>query len=124
MGGLCINSLFSQDTFSIVAIDSLQTLYNLWKTTTSVSGAMQSPPPEVRVYKGDGQSMVFDFSHCRNYLQSRLQIYDITGRCLREVHVTARFMNVGLPGTGNSRILLYRLTGSDGTYLCSGKFCR
>ena len=110
--------------FPVDPIDSLQALYNLWKTTTSVSGTTSSPPSEVKVYKGEGESLVFDFSHCRNYLQSKLQVFDITGRCLREVRVTSRFIKVDLPGTGRSQILLYRLSGTGGAYLCSGKFCR
>ena len=111
-------------TFPVDPIDSLQTLYNLWKTTTSVNGANLSPPSEIKVYRGEGESLVFDFSRCRNYLQSNLQIFDITGRNLREVKVTSRFMTVNLTGTAGSRILLYRLAGADGAYLCSGKFCR
>jgi uncharacterized Ntn-hydrolase superfamily protein len=111
-------------TFPVDPIDSLQILYNLWKTTTSVAGPEFLPPSKVKVYKGEGESLVFDFSACRNYLQSRLQIFDITGRCLREVPVTSRFMKVDFPGTDASQILLYRLSGTDGGYLCSGKFCR
>ncbi len=110
--------------FPVDPIDSLQTLYNLWKTTTSVNGAKLFPPSEIKVYRGEGESLVFDFSLCRNYLQSNLQIFDITGRSLKELRVTSRFMTVRLTGTAGSRILLYRLAGTDGSYLCSGKFCR
>jgi uncharacterized Ntn-hydrolase superfamily protein len=110
--------------FPVDPIDSLQTLYDLWKTTTSVTGAKSSPPSEVKIYRGEGENLVFDFSHCRNYLQSGLQIFDITGRCLRQVIVTSRFMTVNIPDAGRSRILLYRLSGTDGAFICSGKFLR
>jgi len=110
--------------FPVDPIDSLQTLYNLWKTTTSVNGPNPLPSSDVKVYRGEGESLVFDFSHCRNYLQSKLQVFDITGRCLREIQVTARFTTVDLPGKGRKQIFLYRLSGTDGANLCNGKFCR
>jgi uncharacterized Ntn-hydrolase superfamily protein len=73
-------------------IDSLQTLYDLWKTTTSIKYKKNGSP--LKVWTTSGGEVIFDFSRCPDYSGMVIIIYDLTGRMLLQSQVTRRTMYV------------------------------
>jgi uncharacterized Ntn-hydrolase superfamily protein len=108
--------------FPVDPIDSLQTLYNIWKTTLSASDERPIPPAAVKVYTDPTGKMVFDFTRCKDYLNRQLIIFDMTGRSIFKIIITARVLHVDLPGHDARRILAYRVIRNDQTVVAAGKF--
>lgn len=108
--------------YPVDPIDSLQTLYNIWKTATSVGDLKTGSRCEVKVsLTGEGK-VSFDLSHCRDCQNSVLEVFDILGRKLKAVDVSSRITLIDL-GAGNpTGILIYRLKFRDGREPVSGKF--
>jgi uncharacterized Ntn-hydrolase superfamily protein len=110
--------------FPVDPIDSLQTLYNIWKASTPVEEIQKSPVFTVRTYTEASGMMVFDFTLCKNRTSLVLNIFDIYGRSLKSVPVASRIMKVD-PGQRVSReILLYNVTDKDRRVLAKGKVIR
>jgi uncharacterized Ntn-hydrolase superfamily protein len=110
--------------FPVDPIDSLQTLFDIWKTTVSVNDNTPEPPAKINVYTTDEGFTVFDFSRCKNYLNQKLIIFDMTGRLMQESVVSGRILRIELKGGPNPQILGYRLIAGDHKVIGSGKFLR
>ncbi len=108
--------------YPVDPIDSLQTLYNLWKITTPVTEHKNLGRQEILVINGEGMCVTFDFSRCRDYLYSQLEIYDIMGRKLKSATVNSRLQKVDLSGNTGHGVLVYRVLAKDGSILSCGKF--
>jgi len=108
--------------FPVDPIDSLQTLYNIWKTTVSAGKEKEFNPANVTVYNDQAGKTVFDFTRCKDYLGQQLIIFDMTGRSVCEIKVTERVMHVDLTQNASGQILAYRLVRQDRKVVAAGKF--
>ena len=73
-------------------IDSLQTLYDLWKTTTAINYKKNGMP--LKVWSASEGEVIFDFSRCPDYSGMVIIFYDFTGRMLLQSQVTKRTMYI------------------------------
>lgn len=110
--------------YPVDPIDSLQTLYDIWKTLVSVKGKGNGKNPAgiVRIFRNTGGPVIFDFTLCREYNSAQLVIYDITGRQVASERITSRIMKIELPGSGSGQVLLFRVIKQDQTLVAKGKF--
>jgi uncharacterized Ntn-hydrolase superfamily protein len=69
-------------------IDSLQTLYDLWKTTTSIKNSKTVLP--IKVWSSSSGEVIFDFSRCPDNPGMTIILYEITGRIIAQVPVVKR----------------------------------
>ena len=109
--------------FPVDPIDSLQTLYNLWKTTVSTRD--QAPfihPLTVKVYKNLSGITIFDFTRCKDYQNRQLIIFDMMGSAILKTTITGRVQQVDLSGHHARQFLTYRIVRNDQTLVVSGKF--
>ena len=100
-------------------IDSLQSLYNLWKTTTSIKRV--NPGNALKVWSTSDGELFFDFSRIPEYRENIILIYDITGRIVAKVQVTRRLMNLHLYSGNNRSLFFYQVISKDSAVLKSGK---
>jgi len=108
--------------FPVDPIDSLQTLYNLWKSTASIR------PNEmtfnvVKTFREGTDIMVFDFSLCRNYNSMKLEIFDVTGRRIALNPVHSRLVKINLQNEA-SGMYIYTVTNPGGSQVTKGKFIK
>lgn len=108
--------------FPVDPIDSLQTLYNLWKAFTGIHDKGLIPPDFVKVYNGERGIMVFDFTLCKDYRRMQLAIFDILGRSILKKPVASRIMRVNTSELASSGILIYQVTRQDRFVIAKGKF--
>ena len=110
--------------FPVDPIDSLQTLYDLWKTTNSIRETATTPLNLVKVYSDAAGNTIFDFTQCLNYKNCELRIFDIYGRSILTKTVSSRIMQVSLVNRPSKEILVYQVIRQDQTILSKGKFNR
>jgi len=103
-------------------IDSLQTLYNIWKATLSIHENGQVIHDLVKVYTSEKGVTAFDFTLCKNWQNMQVSVFDMLGRNLLKKAVTARIMRVNTSELIGEGIFLYRVTRSDQSVVSSGKF--
>jgi len=108
--------------FPVDPIDSLQTLYDIWKTSVSVKEKGKIYTELVRIYRNESGSVIFDFTLCKEYSSAQLVIYDIIGRQIASEHVNSRIMKIDMPGNTSGQVLLFRVIKQDQTLLSKGKF--
>ena len=108
--------------FPVDPIDSLQTLYDLWKTAVSSRGHFSEPVNPVRVMKDQEGSVVFDLCSLRGYEHSRLVVYDILGRQMAVTQISSRVVRVHLHGPSSGQLLIYSIIRPDQTLISKGKF--
>jgi uncharacterized Ntn-hydrolase superfamily protein len=109
-------------TFPVDPIDSLQTLYDIWKTSVSVRDHSKEAVNPVKIRKGSENSVIFDLTSLKNYDQALLVIYDILGMEVASKQITSRVVEVALKNSPTSRILIYSIIRSDQTLISKGKF--
>jgi len=108
-----------QGVFPVDPIDSLQTLYDLWKTTTSLVKKKNSIP--VKVWTVPGGEMMFDFTGSQDYQDCTITIFDLTGRILFKSQVTGRKMSIH-PFTGSyAGICFYQVLSQNKVVVARGK---
>jgi hypothetical protein len=110
--------------YPVDPIDSLQTLFNIWKTTVSTNDSHPAIHDQVKIFTDQSGITSFDFSGCRNYLNQRLVIFDITGRIKKEMMVTERIIRIAMGDLSYPQILGYRLISPENGVTISGKFLR
>ena len=110
--------------YPVDPIDSLQHLYNIWKTNVSVKEEKQATPDHLVVFTDLSGKTVFDFTQCHNYLDRQLQIFDMTGRTILDTRVRERIMQVYLTSGGQRQIMCYRVVRPDRLVAVSGKFSK
>jgi len=108
--------------FPVDPIDSLQTLYDIWKTALPAPGSENEPVNRIKAFSTADGHVVFDFTLSRDYKNARLQVFDILGKNLASVTVISRIMKIDLPEIGSGHILLYRLVKQDHSVAATGKF--
>ena len=110
--------------FPVDPIDSLQNLYTTWKLTASVNPVPAAPKASILIYRDPSGNTVFDFTRCRDYLNARLTVFDLTGQQVFEGQVSSRIMNTEMPESYTNHILAYRLIRKNNTSAVSGTFIR
>jgi len=108
--------------FPVDPIDSLQILYDIWKTTLPVKENKKNPEGIVRIYVNNKESVTFDFTLCRDYNSAQLVINDLLGRQISSLHITSHIMKIQIRGNVTGQLLLYRIIKQDHTLLAKGKF--
>ncbi|MFZ4521789.1 MAG: DUF1028 domain-containing protein [Bacteroidales bacterium] len=103
-------------------IDSLQTLYNAWKTAMTVAERQPLSENRIKVQSTPEGKTIFDFTGCKDYLNQQLVIINMTGRVILETKVTGRMMEIDLTSCSSRQVFAYRLIRKDHTLVASGKF--
>jgi uncharacterized Ntn-hydrolase superfamily protein len=100
-------------------IDSLQTLYNLWKTTTSINYKKNGIP--LKVWSPSEGEVIFDFSRCPGYSDMEIIIYDLAGRIMARVPVM-KWKETLHPFTSSYKgICFYQVMNQGQTVVVRGK---
>ncbi|MCX6245023.1 MAG: DUF1028 domain-containing protein [Bacteroidetes bacterium] len=110
--------------YPVDPIDSLQTLYNIWKTSTGVKDHSSVKNNTVRVYCDKEGFVVFDLAYCRDYKDATLFVYDISGKLLTTQMIISRVTRFAIPGRNTHEMLVYRIVRQDQTIVGQGKFIR
>jgi hypothetical protein len=110
--------------FPVDPIDSLQTLYNLWKTTNGIREIGKIPENTVKVYTDASGSTIFDFTFCKDYKNCYLTIVDLYGRTLLSNTITSRIMRINLPAGVTKEFLVYQVIKQNHIIVAKGKFVR
>jgi uncharacterized Ntn-hydrolase superfamily protein len=110
--------------FPVDPIDSLQTLYNLWKMTNGVTPLGSIQDNVVKVYVDATGNIQFDFTLCRDYNNCRLSIYDLYGRCLVYKTVSSRILIINPPSGVSRGLLVYQVVNQSQVTIAKGKFIR
>ncbi|MEI7663310.1 MAG: DUF1028 domain-containing protein [Bacteroidota bacterium] len=108
--------------FPVDPIDSLQTLYNIWKSTVSTKDDRNPQHSGILVFTEATGKTVFDFTRTRDYLNRQLYIFDLMGRILYETTVNGRIMKADLSGFSSPQIMGYRLLTPGHPVAASGTF--
>ncbi len=113
---------YSQNYSGIVPvdpIDSLQTLYDIWKTTTSISPV--NAFSALKVWAVTGGDVIFDLTRCADPAGSVITLFDMTGRIIWSGAVTSRLMNIHPAAVRSHALILYRIISADRAILSTGK---
>ena len=109
-----------QGIYPVDPIDSLQTLYDIWKSTTT--GIDRNAPGfPLKVWSSARGEVTFDFSRCPDYSGTEIIIYDITGKALLQMPVTERKMHLYPPYSSLAGICFYRVVNREKATIASGK---
>lgn len=103
-------------------IDSLQTLYNHWKTITAVFGAGDASVNWVKGATGSDGSATLDFSNCPDYSKLKLVIFDLTGRTIYSKQIDSRVIRPFPAGNNHSGMFIYQVLRQDNRIVALGKF--
>ena len=104
-------------------IDSLQTLYDQWKTITSVFVNGDATSHWVKVLNGADGISALDFSGCPDFSKLKLVIYDITGRMVFKSQITSSVMKPFTDTQSHSGMYIYQVLRQDNAIVARGKFC-
>ena len=110
--------------FPVDPIDSLQTLYNLWKTTNGIREIGKITETVVKVYTDASGNTIFDFTFCKDYKNCYLTIVDLYGRTLFSNTITSRIMQINLPASVTKEFLVYQVIRQNHIIVAKGKFVR
>lgn len=105
--------------YPVDPIDSLQTLYDAWKIYVSVKNKPGEFNQYLRVYTDLAGVTTFDFSLCRNYSGSRIEIFDLLGRKVAGIEVDNPQERLQIQFKG---VLIYRILDQENRQMAEGKF--
>ena len=107
-----------QGILPVDPIDSLQTLYDLWKTTTSIHKKQKELP--LKVWSSSEGELIFDFSRCPDYSDNTIILYDVTGRKLFQAEVR-RTMSIRPFKNSYTGICFYQVMNLSHVVVARGK---
>lgn len=106
--------------YPVDPIDSLQTLFDEWKLLiVSTKVVAKEPKPTVKVYSDASGNTTFDFTQIREYYNTRVEVYDLTGRQLVNFNVTKRVHPVQIRFRG---MAVFKVIDRDNRVVTEGKF--
>lgn len=105
--------------YPVDPIDSLQTLYDEWKVYVSVKDKPGEFNPYLKVFTDQTGTTTFDFTLCRGYAGTRVEIFDTTGQTVAIIEVDNPMERIHLQNTG---ILIYRILDKEFRQVADGKF--
>ncbi len=105
-------------------IDSLQTLYNQWKTITSIYEPGILPANRVKILRGSDGQAILDFSGYSDWPNLHLQVFDIYGRLAFSHAVSAVQIYPNTEIHEQPSILIYLVTCPGNITVARGKFIR
>jgi uncharacterized Ntn-hydrolase superfamily protein len=105
--------------YPVDPIDSLQTLYDEWKVYVSVKDKPGEFNPYLKVFTDQTGTTTFDFTLCRGYQGTRVEIFDITGHKVAVIEVDNPLERIHLKNKG---ILVYRVLNKENRQVADGKF--
>jgi len=105
--------------YPVDPIDSLQTLYDAWKVYVSVKDHPGEFNPYLKVFTDPEGNTTFDFTLCRGYEGTRVEICDITGRRVAGFEVDNPIETLQLQHKG---IFIYRILDKKNREMAEGKF--
>jgi len=108
-----------QGVYPVDPIDSLQTLYDLWKTTTSLAKKKNTIP--VKVWAVAGGEMRFDFTGLQGFQDYTIHVYDLAGRKLLNSQVNKQIMSIRPSPDNYTGILFYQIIKQKQTVIARGK---
>ncbi len=103
-------------------IDSLQILYDQWKTTNSIFVTGDVLLNWVKIITGPDGRTALDFSGCRDYSKLRLVLFDLTGREVMDIPVTNVVIRPFGTQVTQPAFFLYRVLRQDNRIVAQGKF--
>jgi uncharacterized Ntn-hydrolase superfamily protein len=103
-------------------IDSLQTLYDHWKTITSVFGAGEASVDWVKIITGADRTTSLDFSRCPEYSKLKLVIFDLTGRVVLTRQIDSPVILPFPAGSNHPGMFIYQVLRQDNRIVALGKF--
>jgi uncharacterized Ntn-hydrolase superfamily protein len=103
-------------------IDSLQTLYDQWKTITSVFGAGEPLPNWVKVVTASDGSTSFNFSGCPDFAKLKLVLFDLTGRVILTKQIDSPVIRPFPAWSHHSEMFIYQVLREDNRMVAHGKF--
>ncbi|MHC1777028.1 MAG: DUF1028 domain-containing protein [Lentimicrobium sp.] len=105
--------------YPVDPIDSLQTLYDAWKVYVSVKDQPGEFNHYLKVFTDHSGTTTFDFTLCRGYEGTRVEICDITGRRVAVFVVDNPVETIQLQSNG---IFIYRILDQKNRQMAEGKF--
>jgi uncharacterized Ntn-hydrolase superfamily protein len=102
-------------------IDSLQTLYDQWKTLTRVAGSGLPANRCIRILSLTDGTTGFDFSSCPGHSKFKLILFDITGREIFSGKITGQIIHPFPEGTTHQGMFIYLVLRQDGSIIEKGK---
>jgi uncharacterized Ntn-hydrolase superfamily protein len=100
-------------------IDSLQILYDQWKTVTAVAG--KKPASALKAWSTSDHEIIFDFSRCADFEKNVIKLYDLMGRIILQTPVTRRIMTIHPAGTADQTLFFYQVLQNNSFLISSGK---
>lgn len=107
--------------YPVDPIDSLQTLYNLWKTTVGTGPATTDPQHRIRVYKDAGGEIITHLGSVINHAGVQLEILDTSGRMILSQPLNGPVTRINPGNRLANGIYLYRVRDAAGKVLAGGK---
>ncbi len=107
--------------YPVDPIDSLQTLYDLWKLALGNPDRSRPYPCPVKVYIDAAGNAVADLTGCQALARGTIAVFDLAGRVVFRdglKGVVSRFPTGIRPGSG---IYLYRITDTANQVAAAGK---
>jgi hypothetical protein len=103
-------------------IDSLQTLYDQWKTMTAVFSSGVANENWVKVITGSDGNTLLDFSRCTDHAKLKLVVSDFTGRVVYSGMIGSSVIRPFAPGSNRNGIFIYQVLRQDGRVVARGKY--
>lgn len=105
-------------------IDSLQTLYNQWKTITATRGYPAGEVYPVKIRQSPDGKTIFDFSGCPVKTGLHLRVYDLFGRVAFSHEVVSEIMRPEFQPSAKPSFMIYLVSRGDKIIVAKGKFIR
>jgi uncharacterized Ntn-hydrolase superfamily protein len=103
-------------------IDSLQTLYDQWKLTTSIFEPGSITKNWVKILQGDDGQTMLDFSGCAALQGLQLKVYNLYGQLVYHHDITSVHICPMPQSAANHSLFIYLVTGPGEIIVAKGKF--
>jgi uncharacterized Ntn-hydrolase superfamily protein len=109
--------------YPVDPIDSLQTLFDLWKTSVGTGKGHQPPLNGIRVYRSGSGEIVVDLMRSSTTPGGSISIMDVSGRVILTVDLGRMVNRISTGDRLKNGIYIYRVADGSGAVVASGKLC-